>query len=227
MKQKLFTVTLLSVIASTYAYADMMKVGLYGNTAPLYLADASSSTQPKIQGMNAGGENQTTIIDSNGNLKIIDKPASASQPAAEGPTSNNMSTERPSVAPQGPGNAANLPKAPSGMTGPNNVPDGTPTVTPSRVPTPGSSNTNSAASQALPETAPGMMEPNNALVTTPNTTQAPVQPSNNAPQPLPSTGSEMPNNAPSAMPGNAPSAMPNNAPSTMPNTAPAPAATNR
>ncbi len=114
MKRKLFALTM-AAMASTYSYADVTKVALYGNTAPLYLADASSVNQSRIQGMNAAGENQTTIIDSNGNLKIVDKPSSNNPVATEGPTSNNMSNSNP-----GPSAQPDMPAAPSMGNGVNN-----------------------------------------------------------------------------------------------------------
>lgn len=96
MKQKQFVMTIVAAVMTTYSYADVLPVAMYGNTAPLlYLADASSTMQqPSIQGRTAGGESQTTIIDGNGNLKIVDPSATPAAPE-QGPTSNNMSGSNP------------------------------------------------------------------------------------------------------------------------------------
>lgn len=195
MKRKFFTLAIASL--ATCAYAGITHAALYGNTAPLYLADASSVTQPRIQGMNAAGENQTTIIDSNGNLKIVDGQG-GNNAAPQGPSSNNMSNN------------------PGVNAGPNAT---------TTSPTPTTPQANSGISpnvqqneqpnqdmRPLPRNYPGMV--NTAPTNTPNVpTNAP-----NAP------GGVAPNNAPVNMPnaptGVAPANTPTNVPSTGPNVAP-------
>ncbi|MFZ2314790.1 MAG: hypothetical protein WAW86_03895 [Gammaproteobacteria bacterium] len=188
MKQKQFVMTIFAAVMTTYSYADVIPVALYGNTAPLYLADASSSMQqPNIQGRTAGGENQTTVIDSNGNLKIVDKAAEPAASASQGATSNNMSGSNP-------GNATTS----DAQTQTPNAGSNLNTSTPSNM----NANVNGSVPGSLPNNAAGVnpgMGPNNPSAMEPG--MAP----NNLPGATPGMA---PNNVPGATPGMAPGVAP-------------------
>lgn len=71
---------------------------------PAVNAPSSGSTngaaiEGSVQGVSAGGEKQTTVIDENGNLKIIDKKNPGSQPWINGNPPGSSTTSPPITSP--------------------------------------------------------------------------------------------------------------------------------
>ncbi len=179
MNQTTFAVAVLFALMSMNAMADISYE---------FVQNAPSAPAPKkIQGNTAGGEQQTTIIDENGNLKIVDQPNPKNNNSTQqltpsttnmGPPAGSATTAptppaMPTPAPTSPATPTmpNGPMFPAAPTNPSAV--AAPTTTPSAPTTPNAPATSTTTPGAPPiPAAPG---------TLPQTPSTPATPSGTTP----------------------------------------------
>lgn len=193
MKQKYYTLMILIALA-TNSGAEAQEQ-LPGEDSQLLAADATNPNpnDSEIIGKSATGEKQTTVVDVNGNLKILDK--SAQSPPAD--QSNNTNTNQSSKTSPG-----MLQTAPTGVA---------PVITPK----PGSGPNNQPAlpnQSVVQPVTPSQVIPNQTITTPPMSNQPTIitnPPAGTIPPLLPNQTLPNPSGMPQTIVPNQPSNLPN------------------